>query len=38
MDITLKMVFKIVRQGLFERTFPLLAGHCLDIGLYGSDI
>ena len=38
MDLTWKAVFKIVRQCLVERTLSLLAGHCLYIGLYGSDI
>ena len=32
------MVFKVLGQCLVEITFSLLAGHCLDIGLYGSDI
>ena len=38
MGLTWKMVFKIVRQCLVERTFSLLAGHCLYIGLYRLDI
>ena len=38
MDLLLKIVFKIMRQCLVEKGFSLLAGHFLDIGLYGSDI
>ena len=38
MDSTWKAVFKIVRHCLVERTFSLLAGHCLYIGLYRLDI
>ena len=38
MDLTLKTVPKIVRQCLVERTLSPLAGHCLYIELYGSDI
>ena len=32
------MVFEIGQQWEVERDFSLLAGHFLDIGLYGSDI
>ena len=37
MDLTLKIIFKIVWQCLVERDFSLLAGDFLDNELYGSD-
>ena len=38
MGLTWKTVSKIVKQCLVERTFSVLAGHCLYIGLYRLDI